>query len=207
MTVCKTRRTVKLIIGLALVILGTLHLFGELLGINPWRFWPLLVILPGLLFFVTMVLDGQTAGWLAIPGSMLVTIGLILLYQSLTDHWESWAYAWALIFPTAIGIGLAIQGKWNGEEYAFESGLSLVKTGFTVFLAAGIFFELVLNISGLRDDRIGAFAWPALLVGLGLYLLVGRGELWYDFHLPPPRLPGRNDAAEIVDPGTAGGKG
>lgn len=171
--------TPELVIGLALVMIGALFLFGEYAGLDPWRLWPLFIIVPGLLFFVGMTMDGQTAWWLAIPGSILTMLGAIMLYQSLSGHWESWAYAWALVLPTSIGVGLVIQGSRNGERYVLESGVSLIRTGLILFLLAGGFFEVILNVSGFQDDRAAGLLWPVLLIGAGLCLLFGHSSLWY----------------------------
>lgn len=161
-----------LLIGILLVGLGALFLLGQILRIDLWQFfWPFFVIVPGLLFFVGMVLGGKPAGPLAIPGSIVTMIGLLLLYQSITGHWESWAYAWALIFPTAVGIGLVINGAWSGIGCLVEVGWKWITAGALVFLIGGVFFELILNIS---RSLIGDVVWPGLLIALGLYLLLRR---------------------------------
>jgi len=162
------------IIGMVLVGLGAMFLLGQLFDINMWRFfWPFFIIIPGLLFFLGMALGGKSAGPLAIPGSIVTTVGLLLLYQSVTNHWESWAYAWALIFPTSVGVGLVINGAWSDVDRLGETGMKWIKTGLIIFLVGGIFFELLLNISG---SVIGNIFWPLLLIGGGVYLLSRRAK-------------------------------
>jgi len=164
----------NIVIGVALVGLGVLFLAGRLFNINFWSFfWPFFIIVPGLLFFVGMALGGKPAGPLAIPGSIVTTVGLILLYQSIFNHWESWAYAWALIFPTSVGIGLIINGKWNNEPHLVESGTKFATVGLIIFLLAGIFFELILNIS---NNFIGNVLWPLALIAVGVYLVTRRNR-------------------------------
>ena len=46
----------------------------------------------------------------AIAGSIVTTVGSVLLYQQTTGHWESWAYAWALVGPGAAGLGMLVYG-------------------------------------------------------------------------------------------------
>ncbi len=168
-----SRGRTNLLIGIVLVGLGTLFLLGQIFRINLWQFlWPFFIIVPGLLFFVGMALGGKAAGPLAIPGSIVTMVGLLLLYQSITNHWESWAYAWALVFPTAIGIGLFINGRWSGIEHLVKTGTKWAMIGLAIFLAAGTFFELLFNISG---GVIGDVIWPGLLIALGLFLLLRRG--------------------------------
>lgn len=103
------RVTGQIALAIGLIGLGILFLVGQLLGISliGWL-WPFFVITPGVLFFVVMALGGKDASGFAIPGSIITTVGLILFYQNLTGHWASWAYAWALIFPTAVGAGMMI---------------------------------------------------------------------------------------------------
>jgi membrane-bound ClpP family serine protease len=89
-----------------LFLFGLLALFGQLFrGFDLWgTFWPFLIIGCGALFFVAMFLSGKSAAWLAIPGSIIIVTGLILLAQNLTGYWESWSYAWTLIV-IAVGLG------------------------------------------------------------------------------------------------------
>ncbi len=174
-----------LLIGILLVGLGALFLLGQILRIDLWQFfWPFFVIVPGLLVFVGMVLGGKPAGPLAIPGSIVTMVGLLLLYQAITGHWESWAYAWALIFPTAVGIGLVINGAWSGIERLVEVGWKWITAGAVIFLIGGMFFELILNIS---RSLIGDVVWPGLLIALGLYLLLRRGAGAPATEQPPAR--------------------
>jgi hypothetical protein len=164
----------NIVLGAALVGLGILFLTGRLFNIDLWSFfWPFFIIVPGLLFFVGMVAGGKPAGPLAIPGSIVTTVGLILLYQSLFDHWESWAYAWSLIFPTSVGIGLIINGKWSDEPRLVESGNKFASVGLIIFLISGVFFELIINIS---HNFIGNVLWPLALIGVGVYLVARRNK-------------------------------
>lgn len=169
-----SRGRANMIIGIALVGLGALFLLTQVLRINFWQFfWPFFIIVPGLLFFVGMVVGGKAAGPLAIPGSIVTMVGLILLYQSIFNHWESWAYAWSLIFPTSVGIGLAINGAWSGVPELTNRGMGWASAGVIIFLVAGAFFELLLNIS---NNPIGNIVWPGLLILIGGYLLMRRGR-------------------------------
>ena len=51
----------------------------------------------------------------AIAGTIVTTIGFLLLYQDSTGHWESWAYAWALL-TLAAGLGTLIYGLAIGRR-------------------------------------------------------------------------------------------
>lgn len=166
-------RTLRLLLGLILIGVGAVFLVDQLFDLDLAFFsWPLLFILAGLLFFAAMWIGGLHFAFLAIPGSILVVMGLILLYQNTFDHYESWAYAWALIFPGAVGLGLLIQAAWSGNATLRRSGRGLLVAGLLIFLVAGTFFELALNISGFARTDISRIVWPTLLILGGVYLLL-----------------------------------
>jgi len=157
-------------IGAVLVALGVLFLLEQLFGfqLGQWL-WSLFIIIPGLFCFVGMVLGGKSAGPLAIPGSIITTVGLLLFYQNTFDHFESWAYAWALI-PIAVGIGLMINGAWSDHPTLVQNGRRLAGIGLVLFLVGFFFFELVLNIGRWASGLVA----PLLLITAGIYLLLRR---------------------------------
>ena len=46
----------------------------------------------------------------------------ILLYQNTADHFESWAYAWALVFPASTGLGQMIYGSLKERKEMVMTG-------------------------------------------------------------------------------------
>lgn len=169
-----TRGRVTSIMGMLLLAVGVGFLIMQVLGLNVINFlWPFFVILPGVLFFVGMVMGGKRTGSLAIPGSIVTMVGLILLYQNTFNHFESWAYAWALVFPTAVGAGLAVFGAWSDIPRLVRQGLRWASVGLVLFLVGGFFFELVINISGSAFNRV---IWPLLLIAFGVYLALRGGQ-------------------------------
>lgn len=166
------RGQVTLAAGLTMVALGVLFLFAQALDLSLWDIsWPLLVVIPGLLFFVGMALGSKAAAPLALPASVVTTTGLILFYQNFTGRWESWTYAWALIFPTAIGLGRAVEGAWIDDRDRIREGLAWTRIGLVLFAIGGVFFELVV---GLGRDTFNQLFWPALLIAAGAYFLLRR---------------------------------
>jgi hypothetical protein len=160
-------------VGGGLIGLGAMFLFGQIFGINIIGvLWPFFIIVPGLLFFVGMVALGKSGAPLAIPGSIVTMVGLLLLFQNVTDLWATWAYAWALIFPTSVGVGIAIAGLWGDDPRAARAGGTMALVGLIIFAAFAIFFELLLNISGLRTGPIGRVLLPLLLIGVGVIVLL-----------------------------------
>lgn len=167
-----TREQGSNILGAVLVMVGALLISGQYLNFDGWNLaWPFFVIGPGLLFFVGMVLGGRGAGVLAVPGSVVTTVGLVLLYQNTFDHWESWAYAWSLVALVAVGVGLMVNGLWSQRPERFRRGRSLASVGMVVFTVGAVFFESVIGISGRGSETFGAYVGPGLLLAAGVYLL------------------------------------
>jgi hypothetical protein len=174
----------NLIIGMVLIGLGAIFLLGQLFGFRSWLvLWPFFIIIPGLMFFVGMLLIGKEAGPLAIPGSIVTMVGLLL------------PYSWALIFPTSVGIGLVINGQWSDDQRLVQTGIRWASIGVAIFLVGGIFFELILNISGSIASGI---VWPLVLIGFGAYLLTRRGKesTSDNGHRPPAEIEARAKPVE-----------
>ncbi len=177
--------------GLLLVGLGVILLLDQFVRIDVWHFlWPLFFLGLGAAFFVGMLTGGKQAGGLAIPGTLFMMLGLLFLYQNTFDRWSSWAYAWALLFPTSIGIGLIIFGRWSDKPNLFRLGLTLTTVGLIVFVVLGATVELASALA--RFGNLDRFLWPLLLIALGVFLLLNRSLSW--FISSPPARPGEHDS-------------
>lgn len=159
-----------LIIGMLLVALGIVFLVASLLGRNViGLWWPLFVIAVGLLFFVPLLLHESAWGAFAIPGSLITVTGLVLLFQNLFNAWETWAYAWALVAPFAVGLGLYIFGAHAGQRQLKDAGGVVMRVGLILFLVFGFLFEGILGVSGRLWLRL---VWPVLLILFGLWIIL-----------------------------------
>ncbi len=165
-----------LIAGSILIVFGLLALLGNLLnGFDFWgTLWPFIIIAFGGLFFVGMFAGGKSVAGLAIPGSIIGGIGLMMLIQNLTHYWASWAYSWTVIL-ILVGVGIFIMGVYSNDTYRRQSGLRVMKVGAILFIIFGGFFELI--FSSLRLNGAGQYIFPALLILLGVYLVVSRSGL------------------------------
>lgn len=158
-------------VGLVLVVLGALFLLAQVFDFNLGRVgWPFFVIIPGALLLAGAMLGGRSAGGLAVPGTIVTTIGVILLVQNLTGRFETWAYVWALI-PTAVGVGLYLNGTLSDSERLRREGSRTAAIGLALFVAFGALFELFI-FRGLAGTLLGSLLIPALLIGAGVYLLL-----------------------------------
>jgi len=166
-----------LIGGSVLIAIGLLSLLSQLFRqINFWEtFWPLTIIGIGAVFFAAMFAGGGSVSGLAIPGSIFSVIGLMLFYQNLTGHWESWAYGWTVIL-VSVGVGIFIMGARSGKPEQRQAGLRVLRIGLIMFIIFGAVFELIFTAGmpfGLR-----AVFFPAALIILGLYLIISQSSLF-----------------------------
>ncbi|HEX5414499.1 MAG TPA: hypothetical protein VFZ25_02460, partial [Chloroflexota bacterium] len=138
--------------------------------------WPFIIAAPGAMMFALMFAGGRRASGLAIPASIVTTTGLILLIQNTFQIWQTWAYAWALIVPTAVGAGIWLMGWWDRKPRLEEVGRRMVEIGLTIFLGLAVFFELILNLSGVVYGTAGAFVLAAALIVGGVFVLTRRPE-------------------------------
>jgi hypothetical protein len=156
--------------GAILIAFGLLALAGQVFRNVDWGFlWPFTVIGIGAVFFVAMFAGGkQTAGF-AIPGSIVGGIGLVLLFQNITQHWESMSYFWTLII-LFVGAGIYLMGWYGGDAGQKQSGVRVMKVGFILFIIFGAFFELIFS-------SFNNMFFPVLLILLGAYLILNRSGM------------------------------
>jgi hypothetical protein len=161
-------------LGVLLIVLGALFFVGQAVGFDLGRFgWPFFVIIPGLaLSGVGLAVGGPSGERITPLGAAVTMAGVILLYQNAADHFESWAYAWALVFPTSTGLGQMLFGSLKGRDDMVVAGRRSALIGVALFVVGAIFFELVVGISGFGLG-LGDFGWPLGLVIVGIVLLVG----------------------------------
>ncbi len=169
----KNRNITGVIIGIVLVLVGIFSLFGRyFVFFNMDYLWPLIVVVVGVVFFAMMLLGDKSRGSLAVPGSILVAIGLILFVMNLTNTWEAWSYCWALII-CASGIGMWINGQWSSQPELKKRGFATLRSGLILFIIFGVIMEFIFSVSG--GARWGSLLlWSILLTLVGVYLLVTR---------------------------------
>jgi len=160
----KSERSFNLIAGITILAIGVIALAGNMfLATKAWKLWPILIVLVGVGLTIPGFLGFARRGYGAffIPGIPILTTGGILLYASLTNHWDVWAVAWPLeILGLALGFTLAaIFMRVAGLAIpAFIIGVNGALLGFCA-------------MTGLWQTW--AILWPIefLSVGLGLLTL------------------------------------
>jgi hypothetical protein len=158
-------------IGVALVAVGALafavRLLGfDLIGAVGEGGWPWLVIVPGAVLIGLAFVPAPPRGLgFAIAGSIVTTVGFLLLFQETTGLWASWSYAWALI-PAAAGLAMTVYGSAAKVAGLRTSGLWVAGVAGALFLAGMWFFETVYS-SGRAPIDLATW-WPLGLVVAGI---------------------------------------
>jgi hypothetical protein len=157
-------------LGIVLVVVGLFALLVSFVGVDLTQYgWPLFVIIPGLTLLIVGFLGvGQGA---SIPGGVVTVLGLLLAYQSSTGDWATWAFAWALIAPGGIGLGMYLQALRDRDAMALRTGRSLMFIAVLIFMIGFVLFESILGISGRDYGFFGKAALPILLIVIGIILL------------------------------------
>ncbi len=164
------RRRSQWVGGLVMVLLGAALLAVQLVpSLKHWietsidwaNSWALVVVGVGVFLLILGLLLG--APGMAVPACIVGGIGGLLYWQTATGHWETWAYAWALI-PGFAGVGGILAGLLGGNaRQALRGG------GWLVFISLVTFFIFAFFLGGPQVFRE---YWPVLIIVLGLVLLV-----------------------------------
>ncbi len=170
--------------GIVLIGIGVLVLLQHFFGFVGIGFaWPFFIIGPGLLLFTLFLMGGRPASSLAIPATIVTTVGCILLFQSTFDYFQSWAYMWALL-PAAGGVGTLLAGLQSNQPKLVRVGQKTALMGIATFGAFAAFFELFIY----RNWLLAGYGWTIALILVGAYLVFNwlqeRGDK-SPYDLPP----------------------
>jgi hypothetical protein len=159
-------------LGVVLVVLGIFALVIALTGYDlTENGWPLFILVPGLTLLVAgFVSFGAVA---TVPGGIVTMLGVVLAVTNSTGHWAVLAYAWSLVVPFGVGLGIYLQALRDRDQNGLRTGRTLLFVGFMIFLIGFVLFESILGISG--RDTFGPWskaALPVLLIIVGVVLFV-----------------------------------
>ncbi len=173
-TVFKAEEATKLNVrssfpALALIGVGVALFLTYLFDIRLMDyFWPFFVIAPGLLLmwpaYKSSADEQSKFAFLAVPGAMIVTTGLLLFAMNLTNHFEAWAYSWPLLIASAAG-GVMYVTRFDDNARLEQRGYKFIRVMGIAFIGLAFFFEIIVfeNFNPLMS--LG-------LIGFGLYLLL-----------------------------------
>jgi len=162
-----------MLLGAGLLFMGFLLLAGRFLRIPFNDFlWPFIFIVPGAMVFLSALFSESSSGeGLSILGGILSMLGLVFLMQTITGLWASWAYIWALVAPTSIGLSQMVYGNLKNRDTIAASGWRLTKIGLSIFMIGFVFFELIVGINGFGIEQFGLPRFPMILIFVGVFML------------------------------------
>jgi hypothetical protein len=174
-------------VGVLLVGFGAFAMLTQLTDwVWPQSAWPFVIIVPGLgLFLAGIATRGEAGLGMTVGGSIVTTVGLILLFQSATDTFSSWAYAWALL-PTAAGLGTIAHGVIHQEREAIRNGTNTALIGAGLFAVGLVFFEGIVGLDGRRSELFSGVVAPAVLIVVGAAVLLRALLGWPRNNAPDP---------------------
>lgn len=156
-------------LGVVLVVLGLFALLVQFTGFDPGGSWPLFIVIPALTLLVVGFVSLGTGA--LIPGAILTVIGLILAYMNATQDWPAWAFAWPLVAPGGVGLGIWLQGLRNHDAQLLRQGRVLMFVALLIFMIAFVIFGTIFRISETDYGLFGKAALPGLLIVIGVVLL------------------------------------
>ncbi len=162
-----------LVLGIILVVVGAIVLVSRIVDLTiGGSAWPLWVIVPGLAMLAgSFAIPPRGGLGLAIPGAIIAMVGVVVWVQDAYGLYATWAYAWALVAPTAVGLGMLAYGLVRGDGELAADGLRTTLVGLGLFLGFALFFEGVVGLSGHRIENLDQVL-PYAAIGLGVVLVV-----------------------------------
>ena len=128
-----TQRRGPLVVGAILIIIGAAVLAARQLTLElDWLTWPLIVGVG--IFVVAVLIGGQAGSGFAALAGIVTMVGVVLAVQRDTGAYASWAYAWALVAPGGVGLGLLLYGLLTGQWRIARSGFGALFAGVVLFL-------------------------------------------------------------------------
>jgi hypothetical protein len=166
-----------LVMGVVLILTGVIYLAIELIPrlsqIDVAHYgWPVFVLVPGVALVGVAGAVPEASG-LCVPGAIVIMVGLVLFVQNVFDLFATATYAWALVTPGGIGLGMWLQGSVDQQATLRSRGARTLGTGFVIFLVSALFFETV-HVSGVVFPLLIRLLLGISIVGVGVSVVMRR---------------------------------
>ena len=144
----------SVITGIALITIGIIFLLPNFIDLSLRELWSVLMLGPGILFFVSYLSDRKSYG-LLMPGSILTVYGLLFFFCTFFGwYWIRELWPFYLIGP---GVGFILMYYFGRKE----TGLLVPGAVLTLL---GVIFLL-----GTTDY---GYLWPLVIIIAGVLLIV-----------------------------------
>ncbi|QGQ95745.1 hypothetical protein EHS13_13080 [Paenibacillus psychroresistens] len=153
-------------LGLVLIVLAVVLLLGKLgvIGFLGSLFWPIFVLLPGIVLHVLFFWRVLPVAVL-VPGGMLVTYSLMFFFCNLFG-WGSMAYLWpGFIFGVAVGLYELHIFNRNSPRGTFTAAFILAVISLVFFTIAFLF-------------TVSIYFIALILIGIGVVIMLKRKRTW-----------------------------
>ena len=171
------------------ILVGSLFIiFGIVLGISlltdlKFEFWPLFILIPGLIFELSFFNSRKKADpGLLVPGGILTVIGLLFFFQTLTD-WKYNEHLWP-VYMLAVAVGLFQLYIFGGREKGLLIPVGIL-TGLFVIFTVG-------SLSTIKDYF--RYIGPVVIIIIGvIVLLTGKSKM-----IPPEKVSEDEDEPVLI---------
>jgi hypothetical protein len=153
-------------LGLILIVLAVVLILGKLgvIGFLGNLFWPIFVLLPGLLFHVLFFGRILPVGVL-VPGGMLITYSLMFFFCNIFG-WGSMVFLWpGFIFGVAVGLYELHIFNRNSPRGTFTAAWLFAVISIVFFAITFLF-------------TVSSYVIAVVLIGIGLWMLLRRKRTW-----------------------------
>ncbi|MFH1426368.1 MAG: hypothetical protein ABIG66_02945 [Candidatus Kerfeldbacteria bacterium] len=170
----KTNAT-KMIIGLLLVVLGSLWLLSALIpgfDLNWGLLWPIFLLIPGVILWGVWIgsPDKQKSGGLVIPASILTLLAGLFFINMVSSLVWNYDDFWAL--SSFLYTGIVAVALWAGAEAMKKPGLrkaaQVLGTISLVIFSATLFGYAMAGLS-----QVAYIVGPVLLIAIGILVAFG----------------------------------
>jgi len=145
----------SLIPGIMLIVLGIIFLLPNFTPLQGQDLWPILILGPGILFYIMFIQDRANYG-LLMPATVLTFSGFLFFY-CIINGWHLMRTLWPVLM-IAPGIAFLLMYAFGKKENA------LLVPGIILTALGGVF------LIGATDYD---YLWPVALIVLGIVLLFG----------------------------------
>lgn len=141
--------------GIALILLGTVLLIGNLTDVGMDRLWPLFPMAVGIAFWTGWFLNRRNTGFV-MPGTILVVLSLLFFYC----NWFGWDHMNTLwpVYILAPGLGFVAMYLTGGRQDRGQLVPALILGLVSVLM---FFFSL-----GFSEY------WPVFLIMIGIFMVL-----------------------------------